>query len=84
MVQFYKYRFVYLAISTLVLLTGLVSILLFGYHFSIDFVGGTTLEYTMSKTVTEKQILSLLKTYPSEKKEVHIKDKTLTIRLDAQ
>lgn len=84
MVQFYKYRFVYLAISTLVLLTGLVSILRFGYHFSIDFVGGTTLEYKMNKTVTEKQILSLLKTYPSEKKEVHIKDKTLSIRLDAQ
>ena len=84
MVQFYKYRFVYLAISAFVLVAGLISIVRFGYHFSIDFVGGTTLEYKMSKTVTKEQVESLLNTFPSEKKEIEINGTTLSIRLDAQ
>jgi preprotein translocase subunit SecF len=56
----------------------------FGYHYSIDFVGGTTLQYSLSRAVDPAKVKALLKTFPSEKQVVEMNGKQLTIRLDAQ
>lgn len=82
--QFYKYKAIYALISTTVLVIDIVSIFRFGYHYSIDFVGGTTLQYQMSKPVTEKQVQEVLSSHPSKKRVVEVKGTQVTIRLDAQ
>jgi preprotein translocase subunit SecF len=84
MVPFYKYRLLYICISGLVLFLGFVSMIRFGYHYSIDFVGETTLQYSLSRAVDPAKVKALLKTFPSEKQVVEMNGKQLTIRLDAQ
>lgn len=74
----------YLIISVTVLVVGIFSIVRFGYQYSIDFVGGTTLQYQMSKPVTEKQVQDVLATHPSKKRVVDVNGTQVTIRLDAQ
>ena len=44
MIQFMKFRWLYFALSALVILPGIVSLVLFGLRPSIDFTGGTELE----------------------------------------
>ncbi len=67
MINFWKYRAVYFSISAIVILAGLVSIFTYGYRYSIDFVGGTNLEYRFNKPVTEKKLAPVFK---SDKVEV--------------
>lgn len=45
MVNFLKYQFIYFLISFLIIGSGLFSIFKWGYNYSIDFVGGTIIEY---------------------------------------
>lgn len=45
MVNFLKYKFLYFFISLLIIGFGLFSIFKWGFRYSIDFVGGTNLEY---------------------------------------
>lgn len=47
MVNFLKYRWIYFFISLLVIGAGLFSIVRWGFRYSIDFVGGTNLEYSL-------------------------------------
>jgi len=56
MVNFLKYWKIYLVISATVIFFGLGSMLQWGYTYSIDFIGGTNLEYQFSNPVTEKHI----------------------------
>lgn len=51
MVNFLKYKWVYFLISAVVIGSGLFSIIKWGYIYSIDFVGGTNLEYKFSKKI---------------------------------
>lgn len=57
MIHFYQHWKLYLAISLTVIFTGLVSIFTWGYIYSIDFVGGTNLEYQFSPSVPQESIL---------------------------
>ena len=52
MVNFLKFTKLYFLISAFVIGLGLISILVWGFRFSIDFVGGTNLEYKLNKNVT--------------------------------
>lgn len=56
MISFLKYKWLYFLISATVICTGLFSIIRFGYKFSIDFVGGTDLEYRFNKPISEKTL----------------------------
>lgn len=56
MVNFLKFRFLYFLISAIVIGSGLFSIAKWGYIYSIDFVGGTNLEYQLSKQVNSENI----------------------------
>lgn len=51
MINFLKYRLIYFLISLLVIGSGLFSIIKWGYRFSIDFVGGSNLEYQFDKKI---------------------------------
>lgn len=60
MIEFIKYRTIYFVISTVVIVSGLFSIATYGFRTSIDFTGGTILEYQVKKPVAEKKIRSEL------------------------
>lgn len=50
MIQFMRYKWLYLLISSLVLVPGMISLVLFGLKPSIDFTGGTLLELKFSNS----------------------------------
>lgn len=56
MVNFLKFWKVYLVISLTVIIAGLASMGLWGFRMSIDFVGGTNLEYQFKPEVSSEQI----------------------------
>lgn len=60
MVSFLKYRLIYFIISTVVILMGLISIAVWKYNYSIDFVGGTNLEYELQNTAKTKDVEKIL------------------------
>ena len=56
MINFLKYWKVCLTISLSVIIFGLVAIWQWGYIYSIDFVGGTNLEYRFEKAVEQQSL----------------------------
>lgn len=60
MVNFLKYRWLYFLFSGIVIGFGLFSILRWGYIYSIDFVGGTNLEYKLDKKVKKDSIQKII------------------------
>lgn len=56
MIHFHRFNWLYALISTVVIGAGLFSMVTFGYRFSIDFTGGTTLAYQIQKTVRTEDI----------------------------
>ena len=80
MINFLKYRFVYYTISSVVILAGLFSIFRWGFIYSIDFVGGTNLEYQLNKSVKEADIKKTLTDQKVETIEIKLQDKNLLIR----
>lgn len=61
MVNFLKYRFIYFLISATVIGVGVFSMFKWGYIYSIDFVGGTNLEYQVSKPVENGALTKVIK-----------------------
>jgi len=61
MINFLKYKVVYLIISSVVILTGFFFIVRHGFLFSIDFTGGTNLKYKIDKNIDEESIKKNLK-----------------------
>lgn len=83
MVNFLKYRFLYLFISTIFIGVGLLSIAFWGYRFSIDFVGGTNLEYQVKKEVAASSFEKILKDNEVEAIEYRIEKNNLFLRAKA-
>lgn len=54
MIDFLKFKFVYLGISAVVIAIGLFSIASYGYKYSIDFTGGSVIEYVVPSSVQQK------------------------------
>jgi preprotein translocase subunit SecF len=61
MVNFLKWRFLYFLISFIVIAAGIFSMIRFGYYYSIDFTGGTNIEYAVNKKIDEKLIRDVVK-----------------------
>lgn len=80
MVNFLKYRIVYLVISCLVIGVGLFSIIKWGFHYSIDFVGGTNLEYQLDKKINEKSLDKIIKENKIEPLSLEIKDRQFNLK----
>ena len=51
MINFLKFKWLYFLISGVVILSGLISIFTYGFKFSIDFSGGTAIDYKFSKQI---------------------------------
>ncbi len=61
MIHFHKYIWLYILISVLVIGSGLFSIVKWGFRYSIDFTGGTTLAYSFTKVPQKEELGALLK-----------------------
>lgn len=83
MVDFLKYKWLYFTISGFVILIGLFSILKWGFTYSIDFTGGTNLEYKFDKPIDTKKVSAILKGHRVAVLDMRSADKTLTIRTKA-
>lgn len=56
-----RFKWLYFLISAIVLVPGIISLLMFGLKPSIDFTGGTLLEYRFPKSINQSQIETVLK-----------------------
>jgi len=56
MIRFHKYIWLYILISCIIIGSGLFSIMKWGFRYSIDFTGGTTLVYSFSKTPSANEL----------------------------
>ncbi|PIU03950.1 protein translocase subunit SecF [Candidatus Shapirobacteria bacterium CG08_land_8_20_14_0_20_39_18] len=61
MINFMKFKWLYFLLSAIVLVPGIISLLLFGLKPSIDFTGGSLLEYRFDQKVDQSKIESVLK-----------------------
>lgn len=61
MIRFSKYIWLYMIISGMVLIPGIYSLIRFGLRPSIDFTGGTLLEFSFDKPVVEDILTSVAK-----------------------
>jgi preprotein translocase subunit SecF len=73
----------YLLISAIVIGAGLFSIVFWGYRFSIDFVGGTNLEYQLKKSVTSTALEESMKKNNIETIEYRLEKSSLSLRAKA-
>lgn len=60
MIRFHKYTWLYMTISLIVIGAGLFSLFRFGYRYSIDFTGGSTMSYKLKKPVETKAVEKIL------------------------
>jgi preprotein translocase subunit SecF len=60
MINWMKFKWLYFFISAMVIIPGLVSLLMFGLKPSIDFTGGTLLEYRFDKEINPQEISDFL------------------------
>lgn len=80
MVDFLKYRFFYFTLSFVVIAIGLFSILRWGFTYSIDFVGGTILEYQIQEDLSENNVRSVLKETKIDPLSISSKNRIVSIR----
>ena len=80
MINFLKYKWLYFLISAVVIGAGIFSMIFWGFRYSIDFVGGTNIEYAVDKKIGEKQLKDVLKEYKIEALTILINDKKIAIR----
>jgi preprotein translocase subunit SecF len=80
MINFLKYKVVYLIISSVVILTGFFFIVRHGFLFSIDFTGGTNLKYKIDKNIDEESIKKNLKDLKIKHSSLSVKNKEIFIK----
>ena len=83
MVNFLKFWKLYLVISLTVIIAGLASIIFWGYNYSIDFVGGTNLDYQLKPVVSPEKIASVFEGKEVEVQEVTAQGDVVTVRTKA-
>lgn len=80
MIEFLKYRWIYFVISIIVIGIGLFSIIKWGYYYSIDFSGGTNIEYQLDKKIDPNELKKVLKGRSIEFNTVSQKEKIVSLR----
>jgi preprotein translocase subunit SecF len=80
MVNFLKYKVIYFLISLTVIGFGFFSIFKWGYYYSIDFVGGTNLEYQVKKNISQEKVKKILTKEKIDFNYVSINQKTISIK----
>jgi len=80
MVNFLKYKIIYFLISLTVIGVGLFSTLRWGFRFSIDFVGGTNLEYQPERNVSKQEVKKVLEKEKIDFSYLSIRNKNIFLR----
>jgi len=80
MVNFLKYRWLYFVISVVVIGAGLFSIARWGFKYSIDFVGGTNIDYQINKPVNLPKLKNILSKEKIDLTELITTEKSIFIR----
>ena len=83
MIDFLKYTRIYLAISLVVIAAGIASIILWQFDYSIDFVGGTSLEYQVDKNLDRSSITKLIEKQEVKVQEIMTEGNKVSIRTNA-
>ena len=81
MINFLKFTKLYALVSIVIITIGLYSIFTFGYRYSIDFTGGTLLEYQISKNINLAQKNVIQKIINKKGSKVDVKGKVIFLRL---
>lgn len=80
MINFLRYTLLYFLLSGTIILIGIFSMMKWGYQYSIDFVGGTNLEYQTDKTVNLDAAREIFKGDAIDVVEMSQKNKVLAVR----
>jgi len=80
MVNFLKYKVIYFLISLTVIGVGLFSIFKWGYYYSIDFVGGTNLDYQLKNDLSQEKIKEALKKEKIDVNYLSVNKKVVSIK----
>jgi preprotein translocase subunit SecF len=80
MIDFLKYKMVYAAISAAMILIGLFSIITWGFDYSIEFTGGTNMQYRIEPPKNEEQIKGVLESLKIPVNDVSIDKNVVSIR----
>lgn len=80
MINFLKYKWLYVLISSIVIGIGLFSIIRWGYSYSIDFVGGTNLQYLLNKDIEINKVKDILSQESIEIVDLSKKGKIINLR----
>lgn len=83
MINFLKYKWLYVLISSIVIGIGLFSIIKWGYSYSIDFVGGTNLQYLLNKDIKLNKVKDIFSQESIEIIDLSKKGKVVSIRTKA-
>jgi len=79
MIRFHNYTWLYILVSSIIIGSGIVSLIRFGYRYSIDFTGGTTVIYKLVSHVSPSDVETILK--KMKIKAVHIDQSASTITI---
>ncbi|QQG44636.1 MAG: protein translocase subunit SecF [Candidatus Roizmanbacteria bacterium] len=80
MINFLKYRWIYYTISFAVIALGLFSIIRWGFIYSIDFVGGTNLQYQTSKNINQNEVKQIFEANEISLIDFEVKNNTIIVR----
>lgn len=81
-IHFMKYKWLYFAVSFLVLIPGLISLFRYGLRLSVDFTGGTLLEIQTRQDVSAQSIIQIIKSQKYDVSSIQSAgEKTYLIRL---
>lgn len=83
MVNFIKYSKIYAIISGTVILAGLASVVIWGFNYSIDFIGGSNFEYQFDPVVKQEQVIEVFNEKEIEVQEISSNDSIISIRTQA-
>ena len=83
MIDFLKYTRIYTIISLVVIAAGIASIILWRFEYSIDFVGGTSLEYQVDKNLDGDKVSQLIEKQEVKVQEITIDGNKIAIRTNA-
>lgn len=83
MIDFLRFTKLYVVISLTVILTGIASMIFWGFNYSIDFTGGTNLDYELNPMVSEEQITKVFNDAEIEVQEIETEGNVAMIRTKA-
>ncbi len=83
MINFLKYWKLYVAISAIVIGVGLYAMVTWGFTYSIDFVGGTNVQYSFDTVIDEPGVREVVARLEYEIVDIGVHQNEVTMRLSA-